>query len=145
MRPTTLAEAGNRLSAGETAAKVMAEFLDEFYASPTAEAAAAMLQPEPALIGQDFLDALLAAIADYLSMQYLRQPPPAWARAPERFLERPSFTTTVDTPAAKAWLMHSSPAEFKFHNIFTEARPLRRKLSERPRWTEHGADITPRG
>jgi hypothetical protein len=140
MRPTTLAEASNRLSAGESTAKVMAEFLDEFYASATLEAAAAMLRPEPRLIGQDFPDALLAAIADYLSMQYLRQPSPTWARAPERFLDRPIFTTAVDTPAAKAWLMHSSPAEFKFHNIFTEARPLRRKLSERPRWTQPAAD-----
>jgi hypothetical protein len=137
MRPTTLAEVGNRLSAGETSAKVLAEFLDEFYASGTLEAAAAMLQQEPRLTGQEFPDALLAAIADYLSMQYFRQPPPAWARAPGRFLDRPAFTTPVDTPAAKAWLMHSSPAEFKFHNIFTEARPLRRKLSDRPRWTQN--------
>ena len=136
MRPTTLAEVGKRVSSGEAIAKVLAEFLDEFYAGSTIEAAAAMLQEEPPATGDDFQDALLAAVADYLSMQYVREPPPSWARAPARFLDRPYFTTPVDTPAAKAWLMHSSPAEFKFHNIFTEARPLRRKLSEHPRWTQ---------
>ena len=38
----------------------------------------------------------------------------------------------------KEFLVHSSPAEFKRHNIFTESRPLRRKLSERVAWRMPG-------
>jgi hypothetical protein len=134
MRPTTLAEVSRRLALGEPMNKALPEFLDEFYGARQRADAVAMLDDEPPLSGISRDDALLAAVADYLSMQYLRRPPPLWARRPERFLREPYFTSAVDTPGTRAWLVHSSPAEFKFHNIFTEARPLRRKLSERPRW-----------
>lgn len=136
MRPNTLAETGNRIASGEPAEKALAEFLDQFYGAPTADSAHAMLQEAPLPTGIEYVDALLGAVADYLSMQYLRRPGPGWSQDPIRFLAKPFFTAPVDTVAARAWLLHSSPAEFKHHNIFTEARPLRRKRSERPAWEE---------
>lgn len=134
MRPITLAETGSRIASGEPAEKVLAEFLDEFYGAPDTDSANDMLQEAPQPTGIEYVDALLGAVADYLSMQYLRRPGPGWSQDSLRFLARPFFTAPVDTVAARAWLLHSSPAEFKHHNIFTEAHPLRRKRSERPAW-----------
>lgn len=136
MRPITLAETGSRIGSGEPAEKALAEFLDEFYGATSIIHAQSMLQEAPPPTGIDHVDALLGAVADYLSMQYLRQPGPGWSQEALRFLDRPFFTTPIDSDAARAWLMHSSPAEFKHHNIFTEAQPLRRKRSERPAWKE---------
>ena len=144
MRPDTLGEVAARLNRGETLVKAMAEFLDEFYGAKDAASARDMLSEEPAMTGNPRHDALLAAVADYLSIQFTPFPPPAWARSPDRVLEEPWFTTTSDAPEMKEFLAHSSPAEFKQHNIFTESRPLRRKMTDRLSWNIRGetADST---
>lgn len=136
MRPSTLAEVSNRVISGEKLEKAMAEFLDEFYNSSSVDIAEGMLQDSPPLTGDGYIDALMGAVGDYLSLQYLKRSSPRWTQDAERFSKEPVFTSPVDTPEIKAWLMHSSPGEFKHHNIFTEAIPLRRKRSERPRWLE---------
>ena len=134
MRPATLAEVAERLRAGEPAAKAYAEFLDDFYRAPDRAAAASKLNEEPAPTGDAIADAMLAAVADYLSVQFTRAPPPDWTSSQRRILAEPHFTTVSNAPEMKEWLVFSSPAEFKRHNIFTESRPLRRKMSERVAW-----------
>lgn len=49
-----------------------------------------------------------------------------------RRLDEPWFTTPAPDPAMIEYLVHSSPAEFRSRNIFTEERPLRR-ASQRAR------------
>jgi len=134
MRPATLAEVAERLRRGETNAATLAEFLDDFYSAKDRDEAFAMLAEEPAIGENAIHDALLAAIADYLAVQYVGRGAPRWTSHTDRILAEPHFTTSSDAPEMKAWLAHNSPAEFKRHNIFTEPRPLRRKLSERVAW-----------
>jgi len=138
MRPDTLVEVAERLNRGKTLVKAMAEFLDTFYGAKDARSARDMLSEEPSMTGNARHDALLGAVADYLSIQFTPFPPPAWARSPDRVLEDPWFTTTSDAPEMKEFLAHSSPAEFKQHNIFTESRPLRRKMTDRLAWSIRG-------
>lgn len=125
MRPSTLSEAYERIVAGEPREKVFAEFLDTFYGLPDAQAQSQSLSAEPHLTGDTRLDALAGAAAEYLSKKY-RAGVPAWASKPERYLREPWFTSDASGPGMKEFLWHSSPAEFRSRNIFTEARPLRR-------------------
>lgn len=136
MRPATLVEVAERVVAGEPFDKALDEFLDEFYGSRTPDEAAARILAEPPVTGDPYTDAYLAATAEYLTIQYLRQIPPVWARPPHRVLKDPAFTVRDATPALREWFVFSSPAEFRNHNIFTEAIPLRRKRSARPVWLE---------
>ena len=132
MRPSTLAKTASRIASGEPLDKALAEFLDEFYASPDKPTAFAALADEPGDTGKRDTDALLAAVADYLARQYLHRPPPAWAFAEKRIALEPVFVGTAPSDAMKEWQAHHSPAEFKCRNIFAEDRPLRRKMSDRP-------------
>jgi hypothetical protein len=134
MRPATLAEVADRLRRGEAIEKALAEFLDEFYSANDSDSAYGMLVDEPPDTNDVRFDALLAAVAEYLAIQYVRNRAPKWVSHPKRILREPFFTSTSNAPAMKEWLVHSSPAEFKSHNIFTESRPLRRKLSDRVTW-----------
>jgi hypothetical protein len=122
------------LSRGEAIEKALAEFLDEFYSARDGDLAYKMLAEEPPDTGDVRSDALLAAVAEYLAIQYVQSKAPNWVRHPKRVLKEPFLTSTSTAPAMKEWLVHSSPAEFKSHNIFTEPRPLRRKLSDRVAW-----------
>ena len=45
---------------------------------------------------------------------------------PVRQLALPWFTTEQPGPGINEYLWHSSPAEFRWRNIFTESRPFRR-------------------
>lgn len=125
MRPNTLSEAYERIIAGEPREKAFAEFLDTFYGLPDALAQSQALASEPPLTGDAHLDALAGAAAEYLSRKY-GSGVPAWTNKPERYLQDPWFTTSAPAPGVKEFLWHSSPAEFRSRNIFTEARPLRR-------------------
>jgi hypothetical protein len=138
MRPATLVEVADRLSRGETIEKALAEFLDEFYSASDGDVAYKMLAQEPPDTGDLKFDALLAAVAEYLAIQYVQSKPPNWVSHPKKVLKEPLFTSTSTAPAMKEWFVHSSPAEFKSHNIFTEPRPLRRKLSDRVAWVPSG-------
>jgi hypothetical protein len=134
MRPATLVEVADRFRRGEAIGKSLAEFLDAFYSTGDRDSAYAMLVDEPPDTNDVKSDALLAAVAEYLAIQYTRKTPPKWVSQPKRILREPFFTSPSDAPAMKEWLVHSSPAEFKSHNIFTEPRPLRRKLSGQVKW-----------
>ena len=126
MRPATLANAIERIIAGEPREKALPEFLDTFYLASTPEIGKATLADRPPLTGDERLDALAGAIADYLARQYRLPKVPAWAFEPERFLDRPWHVSLFDSDEMREYLTFSSPAEFRSRNIFTEERPLRR-------------------
>jgi len=136
MRPSTLAEAVERARAGVSQDVAMAEFVDSFLLAPDNNARFAALEPEPELSGNARLDALVAAMAEYLAKQYRLGRVPTWASQPRRCLAEPWFTTTSSSPAMREYLSVASPAEFRSHNIFTEERPLRRARSHLPYLSE---------
>lgn len=131
MRPPTLCSAIERILAGEPREKALAEFLDVFYGAASDDARLAAIIDEPPLTGDDRLDALAAAIADYLARQNRLPSVPRWVAVPKRRLKEPWFTTPCDGPGMREFLVFSSPAEFIQHNIFTEERPLRRARTGR--------------
>ena len=126
MRPATLAEAIERVIAGEPQDMALPEFLDTFYLAPTAEEQLATLADRPPNSGDAKLDALAGAIAEYLARQYALPQVPAWTFDPERYLDRAWHVSQLDDPAMREYLTFASPAEFRSRNIFTEERPLRR-------------------
>jgi hypothetical protein len=125
MRPNTLVEATTRIEQGEPLEKVLFEFLDTFYTAPDTASRIEMLREEPVSIGTR-QDALVGAVAEYLSHEYALPRVPAWAFAPSRYLDRAWHTTPFEDAAMREYLTFSSPAEFASRNIFTEERPLRR-------------------
>lgn len=125
MRPNTLAEATTRIEQGEPLEKALSEFLDTFYTAPDTASRIEMLREEPVSIGTR-QDALIGAVAEYLSHEYALPRVAAWAFAPSRYLDRAWHTTPFEDAAMREYLTFSSPAEFASRNIFTEERPLRR-------------------
>jgi hypothetical protein len=132
MRPSTLAEAVERIRAGEPKDEMLAEFVDSFLLAPDAAARQATIKAEPARLDDDRLNALVGAMAEYLAKQYRLSSVPQWASAPWRRLDEPWFTTSSTDPAMHEYLAFTSPAEFRSRNIFTEERPLRRARSHLP-------------
>jgi hypothetical protein len=130
MRPDTLSEAAERIVKGEPAWKAIGEFLDVFYGSASPEERLAKIRDEPPLTGDDKLDAVIGAAAEYLAKLYRLPEVPGWVAGPKRVLSKPYFTTTSTSPGMREYLTFSSPAEFRWRNIFTEERPLRRARSE---------------
>jgi hypothetical protein len=129
MRPATLAEAYERISAGVSSETALSEFLDTFYLTPTPEGRLDRLRHEPPLTGDVQLDALAGAVAEYLARQYELPSIPAWAFEPARYLEHAWHTSSFDSNGMREYLSYASPAEFRSRNIFTEERPLRRARS----------------
>jgi hypothetical protein len=125
MRPNTLAEATTRIEQGEPLEKALSEFLDTFYTAPDTASRIEMLREKPVSIGTR-QDALIGAVAEYLSHEYALPRVAAWAFEPSRYLDRAWHTTPFDDAAMREYLTYSSPAEFASRNIFTEERPLRR-------------------
>jgi hypothetical protein len=132
MRPATLAEAYERIVAGDLQEKALPEFLDTFYLAPSAERRLQTIVDEPRLTGDARLDALAGAIADYLARLYRLPGIPEWAFGPGRFLDSPWHAAPFDSDGMREFLTFASPAEFRSRNIFTEERPLRRARSHLP-------------
>jgi hypothetical protein len=129
MRPATLAQAAERVAAGQPLSKALPEFLDTFYLAETSAQRLAMLCDEPAATGDDRLEGLLGAVAEYLSHQYRLPNVPGWAYASHRYLDRAWHVAPFADDAMREYLTFASPAEFASRNIFTEERPLRRARS----------------
>ncbi len=125
-RPSTLSSVSEQIREGTPQSKAVAEFLDEFYQAHDKLAQAASLHDEPPPTGNNQVDALLAAICEYLTKQHGLPDVPCWVAGPTRFLAEPWFTNIAGGDAMCEYLAFTSPAEFRHHNIFTEARPLRR-------------------
>ncbi len=132
MRPSTLAEAVERIRAGGSRDEALAEFVDSFMLAPDAAARFATIDQEPVRTEDDRLNALVGAMAEYLAKQYRLAKIPPWAAASWRCLDEPWFTTSSADPAMSEYLAFTSPAEFRWRNIFTEERPLRRARSHLP-------------
>jgi len=126
MRPNTLAEAVEIVYAGSPRDVVLAEFVDAFDLAKTDQDRYASIEDEPRLTGDDRLDALVGAIAEYLAKQRRLGRVPSWAGDPARRLANPWFTAESPTAGMREYLTFSSPVEFASRNIFTEERPLRR-------------------
>jgi hypothetical protein len=125
MRPNTLAEATTRIERGEPLEQALSEFLDSFYAAPDTDSRTEMLRDEPVSMGSR-QDALIGAVAEYLSHEYGLPRVPAWAFGASRYLDQAWHTAPFEDAAMREYLTFSSPAEFASRNIFTEERPLRR-------------------
>jgi hypothetical protein len=132
MRPNTLAEAVQTIQAGSARETVLAEFVDNFDSAQTDQDRYASIEEEPELTGDDQLDALVGAIAEYLAKQRRLGRVPHWVCDPARRLEKPWFTVTNPSDSMREYLTYSSPAEFASRNIFTEERPLRRARGPHP-------------
>jgi hypothetical protein len=132
MRPNTLAEAVERIRLGEPQDMMLAEFVDSFLMAPDSRTRCACIEAEPRLSGHARLDALVGAVAEYLAKQYRLGAVPPWSSQPSRRLDEPWFTTTSPDPAMREYLSFASPVEFRWRNIFTEERPLRRARSHLP-------------
>jgi hypothetical protein len=132
MRPDTLAEAVERIQAGSAQDVVLAEFVDTFDLAKTDLDRYQSIEREPTLTGNDRLDALVGAIAEYLAKQRRLGRVPQWVSSPKRRLSVPWFTTVSPTDAMREYLTFCSPAEFASRNIFTEERPLRRARGPQP-------------
>jgi hypothetical protein len=126
MRPNTLADAVERIQNGSSRDVVLAEFVDTFDLAKTDRDRYASIEREPKLTGDDRLDALVGAIAEYLAKQRRLGSVPHWVSGPARRLDSPWFTTESPSDSMREYLTFSSPAEFASRNIFTEERPLRR-------------------
>jgi hypothetical protein len=132
MRPATLAEAVDRICAGEPQDIVLAEFVDTFLMAPDAAARYATIESEPRRVNDKKLDALVGAVGEYLAKHHRLPDVPPWAGAPWRRLDEPWFTSSSNFPGVLEYLSYASPAEFRSRNIFTEERPLRRARSHLP-------------
>ena len=106
-------------------AKPMCEFLDEFYEA-IHDDRAAMLAEEPTAPIDVGEAAYLAASAEHLSIVY-ELPTAPWVTGSRYVLDEPYFIDEVGA-GRRALYLRESPESFRRRNVFTEARPLRRKL-----------------
>ena len=132
MRPNALADAVEEIEAGVARDVVLAEFVDTFHSAKTDRDRYASIEREPKLTGDDRLDALLGAVAEYLAKQRRLGRVPHWVSDPARRLTSRWFTTASPSDAMREYLTFASPAEFASRNIFTEERPLRRARGPQP-------------
>ncbi len=125
MRPKSLAEVAELTARGESFDLCLANFLDEFYASPGADA----LSKSPRLLEPIFgelggiEDAYFAAVAEELARKYAL-PFPDWTGEEERKLHRPWFAS--DLAALRPILLLESPVGFRSRNLFVSANALSR-------------------
>lgn len=102
------------------------EFMDEFYmAHGDPFAQQAMIDPEPPLTGDAFIDSYIAAVADHLARRWDLDIP-SWQDArPERMgFDDPVFDP--DFPRCHGIFLIESPYAFRRRNIFTNREPLQR-------------------
>lgn len=125
MRPKTLAEVAQLVINGDSFDRCLANFLDEFYAAPAADA----LADAPALLAPAFgepgqvQDAYLAATAEELARAH-KFSAPDWVAAEARKLHRPWFASPL--AALRAVLLLESPAAFRARNLFVSENVLSR-------------------
>ena len=124
-RPKTLAEVAQLTLNGDSFDRSLANFLDEFYATPNAAA----LTNTPALLAPHFgdigrvQDAYLAATAEELARRF-SLPQPDWTAGEARQLHRPWFATPL--AALRTVLLLESPPAFRARNLFVSENALSR-------------------
>jgi hypothetical protein len=125
MRPKTLLEVAQLTLQGDSFDYCMANFLDEFYATPNTAALSAepdLLAPKLGETGQ-VQDAYLAATAEQLACDF-SLPVPVWVMSEARKLHRPWFASSLS--ALRAVLLLESPAAFRSRNLFISENALSR-------------------
>ena len=127
VRPKTLVEVAAYRHANPECPlyKPSCEFLDEFYEAAHTDRAA-MLVEEPTAPIDVREAAYLAASAEHLSIFY-ELAVPTWVANSKYSLDEPFFVDKVG-PIGRALYLGESPEGFRRRNVYTEARPLRRKL-----------------
>jgi hypothetical protein len=99
-------------------AELVWEFLEE-YRWEQAGTQPSLLQDQPAPVGDEWWDALLAALAEYLAAELDLAPPP-WAES--RVLRQPWFPAELQIKQAGALVW--APAAFRKHGVYLSARGL---------------------
>ena len=125
MRPKTLAEIAELTAKGESFDHCLANFLDEFYFAPNANAleeAPSLLAPNLNELGR-VRDAYLAATAEELARAH-QFPVPQWTADETRKLHHPWFASPLT--ALRAVLLLESPAAFRARNLFVSENALSR-------------------
>jgi hypothetical protein len=123
--PKSPADVAVLAAEGESFDFCLRNFLDAFYAAPSAAA----LQSEPPALAEknprfgQIEDAYLAATAEWLAWKFDFQPP-AWIFSPARSLRRPWFASQL--AALRAVLLLESPAPFRSRNLFVSENALSR-------------------
>lgn len=125
MRPESLAEVARLAAAGDSFDRCLANFLDGFYAAPSAKA---LLERPQRLVGLNInsgnvADAYLAATAEELARDF-DLPCPGWTTEEGRHLHRPWFASPL--ASLRAVLLHESPPSFRSRNLFVSANALSR-------------------
>ena len=109
--------------------KPLCEFLDEFYEAAQ-ESREGMICDEPlAAISREEL-AYFAGCAEYLADVY-NIAKPDWLNGEKYFLTTPYYPQKLG-PMLEALCAAESPIQFRRRLVFTEGRPLRRKLGPNP-------------
>jgi hypothetical protein len=125
MRSNTLANVARLTTRGQPFDMCLANFLDEFYATPNPSA----LIDEPELLAPTFgeqgrvQDAYLAATAEHLSVAY-NFAIPRWVINDSRKLHRPWFASQLNS--LRAVLLVESPPTFRARNLFVSENALTR-------------------
>ncbi|MCX7814416.1 MAG: hypothetical protein N2256_02875 [Tepidimonas ignava] len=76
---------------------------------------ASMIEQEPELVGEPWIDALLAGMAEFIAHRS-DLPAPAWTEKPERFLSTPKFWGV--RPETRAHMLCETPGPFRRRNLF---------------------------
>jgi hypothetical protein len=125
MRPKTLLEVAQLAMDGDDFDRGLANFLDDFYAAPTAVALSiepVLLAPTAGELGR-VRDAYLAATAEKLACDY-KFPVPEWTGSEDRKLHHPWFASSL--ASLRTVLLLESPAAFRSRNIFISENALLR-------------------
>lgn len=120
-QPMTVADLAGRLSGAaddRTRWKLVWEFMEE-YRWEAADSQSSLLTDEPAPVGDERWDALLAALAEHLTAQR-DLAPPDWTEP--RVLQRAWFPGELRVQRADA-LVHA-PASFRKHGVYLSAADL---------------------
>lgn len=107
----TLKRIAERIIAGEPETVVIKEFLDDWRCTRSPEA----FIERPEMTGHPVIDVWLAGAAEALAFK-LRQGPPEWTQAPERFLDQPLFLRNSE--AGRMADLIETPACFRRRNLF---------------------------
>lgn len=119
--PGSLAEILADVREGQVYEYTLARFLVEFHTDPDTESRRRRIEDEPDLAPNAVLNALLGAAGEHLAQRWNLGVAPSWTARPERYLDRPYFTT-VSVP--KSTLFEQSPPAFRRRRIYTTAEPL---------------------
>jgi hypothetical protein len=125
MRPRSLANVAALAAGGDSFDRCLANFLDGFYAEPSAEALVEVPRSMGATgdeIGR-VRDAYLAATAEELARRFNLHSP-AWTMAEDRRLHRPWFASPL--ASLRGVLLLESPPGFRSRNLFVSENALSR-------------------